>query len=299
MTVIPPAGAHGGDGARLARALGMDPSDVLDLSASLNPVAPDPIPVVTRHLDAVARYPDPAEATASLVAAMDVPPSRLLLTNGGAEAIRLVASELGGRVVEPDFSLLPRGAGPLWRSDPHNPTGRLADETAEADVWDEAFYALATGRWTASRPTIVVGSLTKLFACPGLRLGYVLTPVGREATELLDRIRVRQPHWAVNGLALSALPDFLAGAELTRWCHEIAELRHKLTELLDRFELGPQPSDSNYVLCESASGLRDRLALHGVVVRDCASFGLPGHARIAVPNKEGLARLTRALERGA
>ena len=73
-----------------------------------------------------------------------VDPDRLLLTNGGAEAIALVGAELGGRVEEPDFALYPRGGGPLWRSNPHNPTGRLA--RGPADVWDEAFYPLATGR---------------------------------------------------------------------------------------------------------------------------------------------------------
>jgi histidinol-phosphate/aromatic aminotransferase/cobyric acid decarboxylase-like protein len=39
----------------------------------------------------------------------------------------------------------------------------------------------------------------------------------------------------------------------------------------------------------------ERLARRGVVVRDCASFGLDGHVRIAVPDGAGLARLDRAL----
>lgn len=297
MSRIPPAGPHGGDGARLAAALGVASSEVLDLSASLNPVAPDPAKVVARHLDAVRRYPDSSEATKALAEAMDVSPDRLLLTNGGAEAIRLVAAELGGRVVEPDFSLLPRNGGPVWRSDPHNPTGRLAPPSAPADVWDEAFYPLATGRWTGSRPATVVGSLTKLFACPGLRIGYVLAPPGEKGPDLLERIRCRQPDWAVNGLALSALPELLARAELARWCGEIAELRRELTRVLERFDLGPLLSDANYVLCDAAAGLRRRLAPAGVLVRDCASFGLEGYARIAVPDEAGLTRLASALER--
>ena len=57
----------------------------------------------------------------------------MLLTNGGAEAIALVAAELGrGWVDEPEFSLYRRHLpvldpdGPAFRSDPHNPTGALA-----------------------------------------------------------------------------------------------------------------------------------------------------------------------------
>ena len=38
-------GAHGGEGPRLAALLGIDPGEVLDLSQSLNPVAPDPVPI--------------------------------------------------------------------------------------------------------------------------------------------------------------------------------------------------------------------------------------------------------------
>ena len=43
--------AHGGDGAALAARLGVDPKDVLDLSASLNPVAPDVAPLVAAHAE--------------------------------------------------------------------------------------------------------------------------------------------------------------------------------------------------------------------------------------------------------
>jgi histidinol-phosphate/aromatic aminotransferase/cobyric acid decarboxylase-like protein len=42
--------------------------------------------------------------------------------------------------------------------------------------------------------------------------------------------------------------------------------------------------------------LRDHLARRGVVVRDCANFGLPGTVRIAVPDALGLDRLTTALD---
>jgi histidinol-phosphate/aromatic aminotransferase/cobyric acid decarboxylase-like protein len=281
--MIPPA-AHGGDGARLAAALGVDPGAVLDLSVSLNPVAPDAGEVVAKHLDAIVRYPDPAAATTALAEAMDVDPDRLLLTNGGSEAIALVAAELGGTVEEPDFSLYPRGGGPLWRSNPHNPTGRLS--TGDADVWDEAFYPLATGRWTSGQP-VVLGSLTKLLACPGLRVGYVLA-------DDLDRFRRHQPEWSVNGLVAAALPDLLERVDLPAWAGAIGELRSQLVDVLRAAGLDPEPSDANFVLVR-ARGLRERLARHGVLLRDGASFGLPDHVRIAVPDARGLARLEQAL----
>lgn len=289
---VPAAGAHGGDGPAVARALGLDPDSFLDLSQNLNPVAPDTAAVVARHLDAVRHYPDDRAATRLLAAELEVDPDRLLLTNGGSEAIHLVAGALGGGArSEPEFALHPRsGAGPRWRSNPHSPSGRLAGTDERAEVWDEAFHALATGRWSAGRPGVVVGSLTKTFACPGLRLGYV---VARDADEarLLER---RRPRWSVGALALACLPDLLAAADLPAWAAAVRRARADLAALLEAHGLRVRAADAPWVLVDEP-GLRERLAPHGVLVRDCASFGLPGTARVAVAHPEDLPALARAL----
>lgn len=289
--MMPAAGRHGGDGPAVARALGIDPDAVVDLSVSLNPAAPDVATLAARHLGALRHYPDQRRATGLLADALGVGPDRLLLTNGGSEAIALVAAELGGHVAaEPEFALHPRGeGGPVWRSDPHNPSGRLAGPSEGADVWDEAFYPLATGAWTAGRPGVVVGSLTKVFACPGLRLGYVLA-------DDAARFAGRQPHWPVNGLALALLPELIEGADLPAWQRAVVDARAGLVAVLAAHGIRAAPSDAPWVLAR-APGLRERLAPLGVVVRDCAGFGLPGHVRIAVPSEAGLARLDDALRR--
>jgi histidinol-phosphate/aromatic aminotransferase/cobyric acid decarboxylase-like protein len=214
---------------------------------------------------------------------------RLLLTNGGAEAISLLAAEIGGHVVEPDFALHPRGGGPLWRSNPHSPSGLLARAGETADVWDEAFYPLAAGRWTRGDGVSVVGSLTKVLACPGLRVGYLLA-----APALVERCRARQPAWSVGGLVAAALPELLDAVDLPAWRDGVAVLRDRLVDLLAEHGLRTRRSDANWVLVD-APGLREALAPHGVVVRDCASFGLDGVARVAVPSDEGLERLNTAL----
>jgi len=290
MTGVPDAGAHGGDGEAVALALGLDPETVLDLSQSLNPFAPDVAALVARHLDAVGRYPEPGRATAATAEALGVDAERLVLTNGGSEAIALVAGALGGTVVsEPEFSLHPRsGDGPRWRSNPHNPSGVLAPSGERVEVWDEAFYPLATGEWTRGDDgTVVVGSLTKVFACPGLRIGYVLADDARSLT-------ARQPAWPLNSLALAALPDLLALADLKVWRDAIAERRGELVALLEGHGLAATSADAPWVLVERP-GLRAALAPHGVVVRDCTSFGMPEHVRIAVPDEAGLARLGEVL----
>lgn len=288
--MIPAPGAHGGDGLAVARALGLDPASVVDLSMSLNPFAPDVRALVAGHIDAVGHYPDASVATAALAEKLGVDVDQVLLTNGGSEAIHLVAATLGGSVAsEPEFSLHPRaGEGPRWRSNPHNPSGALAAADERADVWDEAFYPLATGAWTrGDAGAVVVGSLTKVFSCPGLRLGYVLADDVR-------RFTATQPAWPVNGLAVAVLPELLAAADLVSWRAGIAGRRGELVVLLAAHGLAAVAADAPWVLVE-APGLRERLAVHGVVVRDCASFGLPGRVRIAVPDDRGLARLEEVL----
>jgi histidinol-phosphate/aromatic aminotransferase/cobyric acid decarboxylase-like protein len=292
---IPTPGSHGGDAERIARSMGRDLDSLLDLSASLNPVGPNVPRLAAARLDSLRRYPDASQVSRTLALALGVPPERLLLTNGGSEAIALLAEELGGRTDEPDFSLYPRGPGsaPRWRSDPHNPTGLLAPDDESADVWDEAFYPLAAGRWTkpARASVAVVGSLTKVFACPGLRMGYVLGD-----PEMIMRLEARQPQWSVGSLAIGLLPELLEMADLGRWQKEIAVLRHDLTDVLRQHGLRPRPSDANFVLCDGRGGLRDRLLSEGIVVRDCSSFGMADLVRIAVPDPTGLERLSAALD---
>lgn len=291
MAMMPPPGMHGGDGARVARMLGIPVARILDLSQSLNPLANDPTPVLARHLDAIGRYPDPEIATHALASSMGVEPNRLLLTNGGAEAITLVASLIGGSVREPEFSLHPRGNGPLWRSNPHNPLGLLAPTHDQAAVWDEAFYPLATGHWTrGDEHSVVVGSLTKLLSCPGLRIGYVLAD-----PSFIAACRERQPTWSLNGLACEALPDLLDSLDLEATSEGVSQLRAQLGRVLIRHGLTPRPSDANWLLVD-APELRNALVEEAIVVRDCANFGLEGVVRIAVPDREGIDRLDHALD---
>jgi histidinol-phosphate/aromatic aminotransferase/cobyric acid decarboxylase-like protein len=301
MTTIPPPGPHGGDGGRVAAALGLDPNAMLDLSASLNPFAPDVAALAAAHLGALRRYPDLDTAERQLAAAIGVPAERLVLTAGGSQAIALVAQLTGGRgrVDEPEFSLyrhhlirVEEGA-PRWRSDPHNPTGRLAPAQEEAAVWDEAFLPLSAGTWTRGRPGWALGSLTKAFACPGLRLGYAIAPDPGAAAVL----RRRRPAWAVSTLACALLPDLVARADSTGWTARVAAARTELIAVLLAHGLAPLPSDAPWVLVPGAAGLRDALARDAVVVRDCASFGLADYVRIAVPDARGLQRLDRALVR--
>src|SRR5262249_21877169 len=108
----PDMAAHGGDVVSVGRAVGIDPAAILDLSASLNPMAPDVTDLAAERLAHLRRYVDDAEvadATGSLAGALGVDADRVVLTNGAAEAISLVAHEQPqGWVEQPEFSLYER-----------------------------------------------------------------------------------------------------------------------------------------------------------------------------------------------
>lgn len=292
--------AHGGDVVSMGRALGIDPASILDLSASLNPLAPDVTALAAERLDHLRRYVDDAEvadATRCLASAIDVDTDRLVLTNGAAEAIALVAQELRrGWVEQPEFSLYERHLAlldpeaPRWRSNPNNPLGHLAARDERAGVWDESFYPLATGTWTRGDDDAYrVGSLTKLWACPGLRLGYIVAPAPAAAAALA----VRQPAWSVNGLAVALVAPLVDRTDLPTWAGRIATLRREVATLFAGFHV--VESTANWVLVHGAAHLRTPLARQGILVRGCSSFGLAGTIRVAVPGETGLERLAGAL----
>jgi histidinol-phosphate/aromatic aminotransferase/cobyric acid decarboxylase-like protein len=139
---------------------------------------------------------------------------------------------------------------------------------------DEAFLPLVTGRWRSQRTCLVVGSLTKVFACPGLRVGYAVGDV--------DALRRLQRPWSVSSLALAVVPELLALADLARWARDIADLRAKVVAN------APWPADPGvapyvtFVVGDAPAVRRRLIDEHRVLVRDCTSFGLPDRIRVAV-----------------
>ena len=234
---------------------------------------------------------------------MGVDPELLVLTNGGSEAIALVANQLRrGWADEFDFSLYRRHisdldkSGPRFVSNPHNPTGVLLDRDVGAEVIDEAFYPIATAEWTRGdhlRGSYVLGSLTKLTGLPGIRLGFVIAPNGGEAR----RIEAARPQWSVSGLALAMMEVFIETLDLWAITQAVGELRSRLYGVLTEAGLGFEPSSANFVYLPEAPGLGAALLRQGVLVRGCASFGRPNAVRIAVGSPTDIDRLQSALER--
>lgn len=199
---------------------------------------------------------------------------------------------------------------------PNNPTGRLLDPdlirtaaaAAERGPWlvvDEAFLEFtAPGDGasllplTARHPRLVVlRSLTKLYAIPGLRVGYLAAPpdLVRHLVDLQGPWPVGAPAAAAALAALSG-PDY-AGPTRAAVAEGLAQLRAILSA---QPGWEPYPTDANFLLVRVPGGgaaLQQRLLPHCILIRTCAGFtGLgDGYVRLAVRTPAEHRRLALAL----
>jgi histidinol-phosphate/aromatic aminotransferase/cobyric acid decarboxylase-like protein len=193
---------------------------------------------------------------------------------------------------------------------PNNPDGRyasietlraLAEQTAGLLVIDEAYASFVDERWDSAPllelgNVVVLRSMTKDHALPGLRLGYALAE--RSLAQSIEAVR---PPWSVNAGALRAGLAALEPAaqeHLQRARDVVFAARRLLSEGFARLGYAVVPSEANFVLVQVGDGrsFRKELLPRGIVVRDCASFGLPGYVRIACKQPDECARLLAAVE---
>lgn len=187
---------------------------------------------------------------------------------------------------------------------PHNPSGSslegvedLVEEFPDTlFVVDRAYAAFEPpGKGVELRGlgnAVELRSLTKSFSVPGLRLGYCVADP--EVVE--EMLGFKQP-WTVGQVATGAAEaclDLDGFLERSRRFVE-GEKRFLWDELGERFEVAP--SDANFLLTEvgDAAGAKRALLEEGLLVRDCSSFGLPRHVRVAPRSREENAELAEAM----
>ncbi|MCI8417519.1 MAG: threonine-phosphate decarboxylase [Lachnospiraceae bacterium] len=143
---------------------------------------------------------------------------------------------------------------------------------------------------------ILLKSFTKMYAIPGLRLGYVLS----DNRELLEEMRRAGQPWAVGGLAQEAGLAALKDREFPVQTRQlVGRERAFLKGQLEKMGLQVYDGAANY-LCFRAPGesrLYEKLLEQGILIRRCANYrGLDGeHYRVAVRRREENRRLLKAL----
>lgn len=217
--------------------------------------------------------------------------------------------EQDGYALEP-AALIPHcgSADIIFIGNPNNPTGTLVpreqlrpllDAALQTDtlvVVDESFLDFLTDDQTYTcRPLlphyanlVIIHSLTKFYAIPGLRLGFSLT-----SPELAAKLHGAKDPWNVNSLAqragVAALADGAYQAASRAFIsREKEQLYHGLSAING---VQPYPPAVNFILLNiegtgvTAAEARERmLKHHGIMVRDCSNYhGLsPYYLRVAV-----------------
>ncbi len=327
--------AHGSVPLLELRAYGLRPADIVDFSVNTNPLGPAPSVLRAVCDTNWSRYPgdDELPLRERLAASNGVSAQQVVLGNGSVDlmwwtllavirpgdAVAIAphtfgeyaraAQSVGARVVHAEDLASARA---VFVCQPNNPTGDYRPRAeieallnARADrvvVLDEAYATFVERRWPAEpliadHPNLVVlRSMTKDHALPGLRLGYLLA-----APSVAQAVAAVRPPWSVNPGALRAglaTLDPEAEQHVLRARRLVAESRTILSDGLRRLGMTVHASDANFVLVEvgDAASFRRSLLPVGLVVRDCTSFGLPTCVRIACRLPSECERLVAAVE---
>lgn len=245
---------------------------------------------------------------------------RSLSKQFGAEMHHVLGKEeLEWRAAPEDIERLMEQVDLLFLGQPNNPNGvqypvevlqrlaRHAEKTDTVLVIDEAFmdFIPETQRQSlASRlqvypQVIIIRSMTKFYAVPGLRLGYAMA-----RPDLIRAMTEKQVTWSVNGLALIAGEACLSSGEAfeRETLEQVALEREKLASGLEACGCEVTRGEANFLLARvpqpwTASTIQAALGERGILIRSCAMY--PGlgdrHIRLAVKDAKSNLRLVNEM----
>jgi threonine-phosphate decarboxylase len=177
----------------------------------------------------------------------------------------------------------------VWLCNPNNPDGAVynADVLLEnirnnpqtVFVADEAYIDFTTATISLQQHIrefsnlIVVKSLTKRFAIPGLRLGYLIAD-----GKIIEALKGKVIPWRINALAIEAGMFCMEGVtedvfNINQYLQESKRVQIAINEL-DGYTV--VPSETIFFLVEGpvkAAALKDHLALkQKILIRDASNF---------------------------
>lgn len=204
----------------------------------------------------------------------------------------------------------------IFLCNPNNPTGVLTDrdllekilrkceQTRTMLVVDECFneFLEKPEAYTMlpfilrSENLMILKAFTKIYAMPGLRLGYGICSDGG----LLDTMeRVSQP-WRVSVPAQAA---GIAACKETAYVEQsrklIGQQRERMIQEMQGMGYEITGSRANYIFFEGEHHLGEQMLIQGFLIRDCSNYrGLHlGYYRVAVREEADNTRFLEALRR--
>jgi threonine-phosphate decarboxylase len=270
---------------------------------------------------------------------LGVPENTVMITSGANEAIFLIAQLYKGWasiIPQPTFTAYEYACKAFdhlisydrkdeleimpedriyWICNPNNPTGNvlvkplvnriIRQNTRYLYVVDQSFAdytlrpMLKPSEMVDCYNLMLIGSLSKKYCIPGLRLGYVFSsPI------IIDRLRqIRQP-WSVNSMAIEAGKYLLTNdpkmiPDLKGYLTEAQRLRKELSSI-EGIKVLKTDTSFMLVYIEFAEVLELKNWLihhHGILIRDTSDFrGLDNHYfRIVALNEKDDNQLVAAI----
>jgi histidinol-phosphate aminotransferase len=197
----------------------------------------------------------------------------------------------------------------IFLCNPNNPTGYylgrerfkqiLSAAKNSIVILDEAYISFIEQPFSSLElinegNLMVVRSMTKDYSLAGLRLGYAAADC--EIIDVLSRIC---PPWNVNAVAQAAgIMALQREEELQSSLAAINDGKRFLVRELSKLGFYCLPSETHFFLVKvgNAAEFKKKLLKKSILVRDCASFGLPSYMRIAAGTMEHNRRLVCALK---
>ncbi len=218
----------------------------------------------------------------------------------------ILREDNGFRITEADTEALKKDTDLVILTDPGNPSGKNLDDdillmilekavrSNTTVILDESFYLLSDraaegvplrGRRLLEKydNLIIIRSLTKLFAVPGIRIGYVLSTPSN-----IDKIILQLPEWNLSVTGEEAIKAGVKVIEETDYIKQsirlIKQERDYLIRELKSMQLTVYDSDTASLLFKGSEDLYEKLLKQRLLIRDCSDFeGLKkGYYRTAV-----------------
>lgn len=321
---------HGGDVKSFAKKLGCPIEDVIDLSSNINFIKPN----VSVDFD-ISSYPNYEALFSVVAEHYQVKDTELELYNGGSSAIFSLFRELRNEtcvIYSPAYLEYKKSAMVFDKKlimidrftnlyadipedslvifvNPSTPDGKLYDMEKLFALWreknctimiDESFLEFTNAPSMSHYiheydKLYILKSLTKFYACGGVRVGIILSSVDN-----IQALKQNEPLWKISAYDSAYIQAVLKDKSFSKRAYEENQkAKNFLKEILKDFEV--YDSDANFFLVKlkglTAKEFQTKLEPFAILIRDCSNFdGLDeSFVRIAVKSIEDLTKLQKAL----
>ena len=145
----------------------------------------------------------------------------------------------------------------------------------------------------------------KAMGLTGIRAAYAIAPDDTAAGPLMQGLEQLAPSWPLGTHGVALLETWVgdeAQAWLAQSLHTLRAWKAQQRAVCESLGWQCLPSDANF-FCARTDGAYPKLAAElraeGIKLRDCASFGLPGHVRLGVLQPQSQEALKEAWTRAA